>query len=386
MSQDIIVRSNHLDGTEVSWFAPICNDDYRYLGVPEDQYKSTFNHTKDILLTAEKFGFRNILCPSSYQVGQDPLAFAAAVAPMTSRINLLIAIRCGEFYPPMLGRYLASLDHILNGRLTINIISSDMPGEKLSSEKRYQRSREAIEILKQGFQEERVGFKGEFYSCSIANTDPVKPYQSGGPLFYFGGYSDHALKLCAEHCDVYLMWPDREEVLLNQMHSLGHFAFNEFDRKLDYGLRVHMIVRETEKEAKEYAQSLVSKLDIKHGEKIRNRALDAKSKGVSLQSDLREQADSDGYAEPLLWTGVGKARSGCGAALVGTPEQIVAKLKKYQDMGIRAFIFSSYPHKEECEMVGKYIIPHLKTISLAQELGRIPDSAPATPLAEGKRI
>ena len=386
MSQDVIIRSTHLDGAEVSWFAPICNDDYRYLGVPEDQYKSTFEHTKDILLTAEKNGFRNILCPSSYQVGQDPLAFAAAVAPMTSRINLLIAIRCGEFYPPMLGRYLASLDHILKGRLTINIISSDMPGEKLSSEQRYQRSREAIEILKQGFQEDRVDFKGQFYNCSIPNTDPVKPYQNGGPLFYFGGYSDHALRLCAEHCDVYLMWPDREEVLLEQMHRLSHYAFNEFDRKLDYGLRVHMIVRETEKEAKEYAQSMVSKLDFSQGEKIRNRALDAASKGVSLQSELREKSDHDGFVEPLLWTGVGRARSGCGAALVGTPEQILEKLKRYQEMGIRAFIFSSYPHKEECDMVGKYILPHIKTVSLPQELGRIPEQAPNTPLAARKRV
>ena len=129
----ITIRSPHLEGAEVSWFAPLCNGDDEFLGHHDMRYKSDWSNTSNVLLTADRLGYRNILCPSSYQVGQDTLTFASAIAPLTSQINLLAAIRCGEVHPPMLGRAIATLDHILKGRLTINIISSDLPGTKLES-------------------------------------------------------------------------------------------------------------------------------------------------------------------------------------------------------------------------------------------------------------
>ncbi|MEM9950119.1 MAG: LLM class flavin-dependent oxidoreductase [Chloroflexota bacterium] len=381
----IDIRSPHLTGAEVSWFAPLCSDDYRYLGVPDNSLKSTFEHTSDILLTAEKMGFRNILCPNSYQVGQDTMSFAAGVAPMTDNINLLVAVRCGEYHPPMLARYIASLDHMLKGRLTVNIISSNMPGEQRDSEERYQRSREVIEILKQAWTQEQIDYEGEFYNLHLDWTDPVKPYQqNGGPLLYFGGYSPHGKDLCAEHCDVYLMWPDTEENLQGHMEDLSERA-KAYNRKIDFGLRVHMVVRETEEEARAYAQSLVSKLDDEVGEAIRNRAQDAKSLGVALQAEARDRADDEGYTEPHLWTGIGRARSGCGAALVGNPQQILDKIQRYMDMGIRSFIFSGYPHHNEAEYFGKLVMPHLETISMPVEQGRIPNAMPATPLGLGQR-
>jgi alkanesulfonate monooxygenase len=381
----IEIRSPQVDGAEVAWFAPLCSDDYEYLGVPDDRLKSTFAHTSNILLTADKLGYRNILCPSSYQVGQDTLTFAAAVAPMTQNINLLAAVRCGELHPPMLARTIATLDHILQGRLTVNIISSDMPGETLDSASRYQRSREVIEILKQAWTQDYIDFEGEFYNIKLDTTDPVKPYQqNGGPLLYFGGYSPDGKDLCAEHCDVYLMWPEPEEKLREHMEDLTARAA-AYGRKVDFGLRVHMIVRETEAEAREHARKLVSRLDDIYGTEIRNRAQDAKTLGVALQAQNREQADEEGYIEPHMWTGIGRARSGCGAALVGDPDQILAKIQRYMDMGIRGFIFSGYPHLDECKLFGEYVLPRLKTVSLPKEQGRIPQTTPPTPLGTGQR-
>jgi alkanesulfonate monooxygenase len=381
----IEIRSPHLTGAEVAWFAPICSDDYEYLGVPDNRLKSTFAHTSNILLTADRLGYRNILCPSSYQVGQDTLTFASAVAPQTQNINLLVAVRCGELHPPMLARTIATLDHILEGRLTINIISSEMPGEALESAPRYQRSREVIEILKQAWTQDHIDFEGEFYNFKLNTTDPVKPYQqNGGPLLYFGGYSPDGKDLCAEHCDVYLMWPETEDKLRGHMEDLTARA-SGYGRKLDYGLRVHMIVRETESEARAAAQRLVSRLDDVFGTEIRNRAQDAKTLGVALQAQAREQADSEGYVEPHMWTGIGRARSGCGAALVGDPDQILAKIRRYMEMGIRAFIFSGYPHLDECQLFARYVLPQLETVSLPHELGRIPAITPATPLGVGER-
>lgn len=381
----INIRSKNLEAAEVAWFAPLCNGDDEFLSKHDMRYKSDWTNTSNVLLEADRLGYRNILCPSSYQVGQDTMTFASAVAPLTKNINLLAAIRCGEVHPPMLGRAIATLDHILKGRLTINIISSNLPGTNLGSAERYQRSREVIEILKQGWTQDHIDFKGDFYNIQLDNTAPVKTYQqNGGPLLYFGGYSPPGVDLCAEHCDVYLMWPETEDKIQGLMQNMSDKAMT-YNRTVDFGLRVHVIVRETESEAKAAAKKLMTHVDDIRGEEIRLRALDGKSYGVARQSKMREGADDDGFAEEHLWTGIGRARSGCGAAIVGNPDQVLAKIKRYQDMGIRAFIFSGYPHLEECKLFGRYVLPQLKTCSMPQVQGRQPSEAPMTPLAAGKR-
>lgn len=380
----ITIRSPHLDAAEISWFAPICNGDFEFMGEMNNQLKSSWDNASNILLTADKLGYRNILCPSSYQVGQDTMSFVAACAPLTKNINLLAAVRCGEIHPPMLARAISTIDHILKGRLTINIISSNLPGTNLASADRYQRSREVINILKQAWTQDEINFKGDFYDLKLPSI-AVKPYQqNGGPLLYFGGYSPPGVDLCAEHCDVYLMWPETEGRLHELMTTMSQKAAG-YGRKVDFGLRIHVIVRETEAEAQAYARRLMSKLDAEQGKEIRERALDAKSYGVSRQAEMRENADREGYVEDNLWTGIGRARSGCGAALVGNPDQIVAKIRRYMDMGMRSFIFSGYPHLKECELFAKYVLPQLKTVSLPQFQGRIPTVEPDTPLAGGQR-
>lgn len=378
------ISSPDLKSAEASWFSALCSDDYQFLGVPDGDLRSSWAHCSDIVKKAEENGFRNILCPSSYQVGQDTLSFVAGCAPITSKINLLAAVRCGEMQPIMLARTIATLDHMLEGRLTVNIISSDFPGEKDDSAYRYQRSREVIEILKQAWTQDEFNHQGEIYNFSDLTTDPAKPYQTGGPMLYFGGYSPSALELCGEHCDVYLMWPEKKEALAERMKAV-HAQAERFGRTLDYGLRVHVIVRDTEAEAKEYAEHIVSKLDDDYGRMIRERALDSTSLGVSHQAQNRELADKFGYIEPHLWTGVGRARSGCGAALVGSADQILSQIEEYKAMGMRAFIFSGYPHLDEADHFGRLVMPHLDTCSLPQEYGRVPSNAPQTPLANGVR-
>ena len=306
------------------------------------------------------------------------------MAPLTQQINMLAAIRCGELHPPMLARTITTLDHMLEGRLTINIISSDLPGTQLSSPERYARSREVIEILKQAWTQDRIDFKGQYYQLDLP-TRPIKPYQqNGGPLLYFGGYSPDGIDLCAEHCDVYLMWPETEEKLQGLMDHMTKKAAG-YNRTVQFGLRVHVIVRETEEEARVYADSLLSKLDLDLGTNIRNRAQDAASLGVARQSQLREEADEKYYVEPHLWTGIGLARSGCGAAIVGNPDQVVAKLERYMEMGIRSFILSGYPHQQECELFARHVLPRITTVSLPEIFGRMPKTTPNSPLGNGPR-
>jgi alkanesulfonate monooxygenase len=379
------ITSPDLDAAEVSWFAALCSDDYQFLGQPDGALRSSWEHCSGIVKRAESHGFRNILCPSSYQVGQDTLSFVAGCAPITENINYLAAIRCGEIQPVMLARTVATLDHMLKGRLTLNVISSDFPGEVAESKFRYKRSHEVVEILRQAWTQDHIEYDGEIYKISKVSADPARPYQqNGGPLLYFGGYSPDALELCGAQCDVYLMWPEVRETLAERMKAV-HARAAAHNRTLDYGLRVHMIVRDTQAEAKEYAEYISSKLDDEYGKLIRDRAHDSISLGVSHQARARELADQFGYIEPHMWTGIGRARSGCGAALVGSTDQVMSEIEAYQKMGIRAFIFSGYPHMDECDHFGTKVLPQLKTCSLPHEYGRVPTSTPATPLGLGER-
>ena len=369
MLDGVTIRSERLDAVEVAWFSALCADDYEFLGVPDGRLRSSWEHCRDIVLAADELGYNNILLPSGYVPGQDTLTFAGGMAALAQQISLLVAVRCGEYHPPMLGRAVASLDHMLKGRLTINIISSDMPGLSESAEDRYARSGEVIQILKQGWTQDRIQFRGRFYQFDLP-SDPVKPYQqSGGPLLYFGGISDPARQLCAEHCDVFLMWPETEPQLAETMRDMSRRVAT-FGRTIDFGLRIHVIVRETEKEARAAAQRLVSRLDDAVGQQIKHRSQDSRSLGVQRQDHLRAQADAEGFIEPLIWSGIGRARSGCASAIVGDPDQVLAKLRRYIDMGMRAFVLSGYPHLDECRLFARYVLPRLKTCKLAEAQGR----------------
>jgi alkanesulfonate monooxygenase len=364
---------------EVAWFDDLCGGDTQFLGTVDPKRRSNFANCSRIIQTADRLGFQNILLPTSYVVGQEVLPFAAAMAPKVKNISMLAAIRTGEIHPPMLARHLSTLDHILKGRLTVNIINSDLPGLKEDHELRYQRCNEVIEILKQAWTQDYIDFQGEIYKFKMP-TDPVKPYQqNGGPLLYFGGISPGSKEVCAQYCDVFLMWPEPEDSIYATMQDLSTRA-EKYGRKIDFGMRVHVIVRETEAEAMAYTKKLMSKFDAEVAEKLKNRTQDSKSAGVLRQDEFRKQADADDFVEPMLWTGIGRARSGCGGAIVGTPDQVLAKLNRYMDMGVRSFILSGYPLLEECKLFGKYVLPQLPNVKLSIEQGRTPAETPATPL------
>jgi alkanesulfonate monooxygenase len=343
---------------EVAWFSALCDDDYEFLGVPDPQLASSWEHCRNIVMRAEEGGFDNILLPSGYQLGIDTTAFAGAVAAVTRRIKLLMAVRIGESWPPQLARQIASLDRISDGRLNINIISSDLPGETLASDPRYARTLEAMQILKTLLNGEHLSHKGEFWNLDI---DPprIKTVSGQCPPLYFGGLSPAAREAAAQGCDVYLMWPDTMETVRGIIADMTARAANH-GRTLRFGYRVHVVVRETEAEARAAADRLLSKLDAAQGAAIRAKSLDSQSAGVAAQAALRESASDDGYAEENLWTGIGRARSGCGAAIVGNPDQVLAKLRAYQAEGIEAFILSGYPHASECDLFARHVLPHLE--------------------------
>ncbi len=342
---------------EVSWFSALCDDDYEFLGVPDAKLKSSWEHCRDIVLGAEAGGFDNVLLPSGYALGIDATAFAAGIAVLTRRIRLLLAVRVGETWPPQLARQIATLDRMLGGRLTVNIISSDMPGETLASAPRYARTVELMSILKTLLNGDPLDHQGEHWQLKL--DPPAATTLSGKcPPLYFGGLSPEAREAAARQADVYLMWPDTMpavQAILDDMRARAA----AHSRTLKFGYRVHVVVRDTEAEARDAASRLLSKLDAATGDAIRSKSLDSQSEGVRRQAELRASAGNEGYVEDNLWTGIGRARSGCGAAIVGDPDQVLAKLAAYQAMGIEAFILSGYPHAAEADLFARHVLPRM---------------------------
>ncbi len=341
---------------EISWFSALCDDDYEFLGVPDPTLAASWEHCSDIVRTADRNGFDNVLLPSGYALGIDSTAFAAAIATHTTDINLLLAVRMGEMWLPQLARQLASIDQFAGGRLTINIISSDIPGETLASAPRYQRTREWMRVLRLLLDGESIDFHGEFVDLTL---EPPRARTLSGtcPPMYFGGFSPDAKDVAAGEADVFLTWPDTVASVASTVQEMTALARDRYDRSLLYGLRAHVIVRETEQEARDAAERLMSRLDADTGEAIRNKSLDAASVGVQRQANLREAAADDGFVEEALWTGVGRARSGAGAAIVGDPDQVAAKIRAYQSAGIGAFILSGYTHIAECDLFARHVLP-----------------------------
>ena len=342
---------------EVSWFGALCDDDYEQLGVPKAELASSWAHCADIATTVDRLGFDNILMPSGYELGIDTISFTSSIAPQIERMRMLTAVRVGENWVPQLARQLATLNQVLSGRLVINIISSEMPGESLDGPSRYRRTTETMRALRTLMNGERLDIDGEFISLHL-DAPRICKETAPSPAFYFGGLSDEARETAAMDADVYLMWPDTEEEISRIMNDMKERAIRH-GRTLKFGYRVHVVVRETEEEARNAASHLISAVDAATGDAIRARSLDSTSAGVRRQAELRAAAHEDGFIEPSLWTGIGKARSGCGAAIVGTPQQVIEKIQRYQSMGIEAFIFSGYPHIDEAQRFAELVLPHL---------------------------
>ena len=216
-----------------------------------------------------------------------------------------------------------------------------------------------MQVLRTLLDRKPVDFHGEFVDLTL---EPPRASTVDGtcPPFYFGGFSPAAKDVAAAEADVFLTWPDTVASVAATVDEMTAMAREKYDREILCGLRAHMIVRETEAEARAAADRLVSRLDADTGEAIRQKSLDTASAGVARQNELRDAASDDGFAEEALWTGVGRARSGAGAAIVGDPDQVVAKLRAYQDAGVHAFILSGYTHIAECDLVAEHVLPQLE--------------------------
>ncbi|MGQ0831361.1 MAG: LLM class flavin-dependent oxidoreductase [Microthrixaceae bacterium] len=341
---------------EIAWFAPSCVGDTARLGVDDPSRRASFAYNAKVIGLADSLGFRNVLIPSSFVPGMDPWTLAASLGPSVTTTRLLPAVRVGEFDPPMFARAAKGLQQAMDGRLTINIISSERAGETLGSEERYRRTAEAMALLKAFWSTDHVHHDGEWWAYDLPTT---ATRTRNPPPLYFGGTSEAARDVAAEHADCYLMWIETVDAIAELVADLRGRAARH-GRTLRFGRRTHVIARDTEDDARAAAADLVSELDPDIGRRLRESSHDHASEGVRRQDVLRSASDASGFVEEALWTGIGVARSGVGAAITGSVDQVEAKLRTYAELGIEAFILSGYPLDDEAERVGRLLLPRFE--------------------------
>ncbi|WP_424949535.1 LLM class flavin-dependent oxidoreductase [Deinococcus sp.] len=345
------------------WFAQLSRDG-EFIGTKEKPLrKPTLEYVSSLIETAAEAGFSSLLTATNYHSEHENYTAAIAALARTRGAGLLIAVRPGMFQPAMYAKMLATAQNLFPGRVRLNIVTGSSPlenamyGDFEAHAQRYKRTREFITILRQLWtQPAPQSYQSELFHFENAVLEPA-PVQ---PIpIYFGGASEAAQRVAAELADVYLLWGEREDMLrerLDQMRVLE----GEHGRKLSYGLRTHVVVRETEAEAWQAAERLISRVDPEVRRAFVESYSNVDGVGQLRQFQMLQEAGDSLVVEPHLWAGVGMARSGVGVAIVGDPGQVAEKIRGYERMGISTFIFSGYPHLEEARRFGELVMPLLK--------------------------
>ena len=348
----------HADDLDLLWFCQLAADG-EFLGAGPLR-RPTLPYLAGLVETAAEMGFSSLLTATNFHAEHDAWTAAVATLAQTRGAGLLVAVRPGMFHPAIFAKMAATAASLFPGRVRINIVTGSNPAENAmygdaeSHDTRYARTHEFVHLLRRLWSEPVVDHDGTFYKTSGAVLDP-KP----SPMIpiYFGGHSAPAQRIAAELADVYLVWGDTLPSIAARIASM-RVAEAAAGRSVRIGLRVHVVVRDTEAEAWAAADRLISRIDP--GVRA---AFVAASGTADSEGQARQRALSSGASlivEDNLWAGVGLARTGVGVAIVGDPAQVEAKLRAYQALGISTFILSGYPHLEECRRFGELVMPRLR--------------------------
>ncbi|MUT64789.1 FMNH2-dependent alkanesulfonate monooxygenase [Paenibacillus sp. NEAU-GSW1] len=347
---------------ELFWFIPT-HGDGRFLGTREGARAVTYHYCKQIAQAADELGFAGVLLPTGKSC-EDAWVVASSLIPVTEKLKFLVAARPGLMLPTTAARMAATLDRFSKGRLLINVVTGGDPVELegdglfLGHDERYELTDEFLTIWRKELEGEEVDYTGNYLKVkggTVLYPTIQKPY----PPLYFGGSSDAAMEVAADHVDVYLTWgepPDQVERKINRMRELAA----KRGRTLRFGIRLHVIVRPTETEAWQAADALIAHLDeetIASAQKIFARM---DSVGQKRMSELHKGDRSSLEISPNLWAGIGLVRGGAGTALVGNPDQVAARIREYEELGIETFILSGYPHLEEAYRTAELLFPKLQ--------------------------
>ncbi|WP_431096614.1 FMNH2-dependent alkanesulfonate monooxygenase [Polaromonas aquatica] len=354
---------------QVFWFIPT-HGDSRYLGTGEGAREVSHDYLKQVATAADTLGYEGVLIPTGRSC-EDPWVVASSLLPVTKNLKFLVAVRPGLHQPSLAARMAATFDRLSGGRLLINLVTGgdqaelEGDGVYLDHAQRYEQSAEFIriwrEILARSHAGESFDYQGEHLSVKGAKL-LYPPVQKPHPPVYFGGSSAPAHALAAEQVDTYLTWGEPPAEVAKKIADVKARA-ERHGRTVKFGIRLHVIVRETDDEAWRAAESLISKLDDDTVGRAQAAFSRMDSEGQRRMAALHAGGGKRTRAEleisPSLWAGVGLVRGGAGTALVGDPKTVAARIEEYAALGLDTFVFSGYPHLEEAYRFAELVFPLL---------------------------
>ncbi len=362
---------------KIFWFIPT-HGDSRYLGTAEGARTLNHNYLKQVAQAADSLGYEGVLIPTGRSC-EDPWVVASSLLSVTTRLKFLVAVRPGLHQPALAARMAASFDRMSNGRLLINLVTggdkTELEGDGvfLDHSERYEQSAEFIriwrEILTRSHDGETFDYEGKHLQVKGAKL-LYPPIQKPHPPVYFGGSSDAAHDLAAEQVETYLTWGEPPADVAKKVVDVRARAAKR-GRTVKFGIRLHVIVRETEEQAWAAADALISRLNDDVVERAQTAFAKMDSEGqrrmAALHGTGKKRARADLEISPNLWAGVGLVRGGAGTALVGDPQTVAARIKEYADLGLDTFVLSGYPHLEEAYRFAELVFP-LLPVALQEKL------------------
>jgi alkanesulfonate monooxygenase len=349
----------------ILWFLPT-HGDGRYLGTSAGARPVSLGYLRQIAQAADELGYFGVLLPTGRSC-EDSWVVASALVPLTKRLRYLVAVRPGLQSPTVAARMTATLDRISNGRLLINVVTGGDPTENkgdgifLDHDERYEVTREFLDIYRELLRGDVVNRQGKHITVEDGRLlfPPAQPF---GPPLYFGGSSDAGIATAIGRIDKYLTWGEPPAQVADKIRRVRHIAARR-DANVSFGIRLHVIVRETSAAAWQAADELISHLDddtIAKAQAIFSRMdSEGQRRMVALHGGRRDKLE----ISPNLWAGVGLVRGGAGTALVGDPPTVAERIKEYIDLGIDTFILSGYPHLEEAYRFAELVFPLLPMTS-----------------------
>lgn len=346
---------------DILWFIPT-HGDGKYLASSKGARETNFAYVKQIAQAVDELGYEGVLIPTG-KACNDPWVTASALAAVTQKLKFLIAVRPGIMTPSVAARMTATLDQISDGRLLINVVTGGDPVELAgdgvfsSHSERYEVTDEFLDIWRNLLAGETVNYEGDHLKVEGGEV-LFRGVQEPHPPIYFGGSSDSGIAVSAKHSDVYLTWGEPPQQVKEKVDRVRAEAAKH-GREIEFGIRVHVIVRETNEEAWKAANELIKYVDdeaIRKAQEVFSRYDSVGQKNMSV---LHNGERNNLEISPNLWAGVGLVRGGCGTAIVGDPETVAARIREYQEVGIDKFILSGYPHLEEAYQFAELVFPLL---------------------------
>lgn len=345
----------------IFWFIPT-HGDGRYLGTTEGSRPVTLDYMKQIAQAADNLGYSGVLLPTGRSC-EDAWVVASSLIESTRRLRFLVAIRPGIISPTAGARMAATFDRLSNGRLLINVVTGGDPAEAtadgvfLSHDERYAVTDEFLTIWRRVMAGEVVDYAGKHLKVQAAKI-LYPPQQTPHPPLYFGGSSPAGHELAAKHVDVYLTWGEPPSAVRDKIIDMKRRAAEQ-GRSLRFGIRLHVIVRDTTSKAWDAAHELIKRLDDQQIAAAQSAFSRFDSEGQRRMAQLHGGRRDKLEVSPNLWAGVGLVRGGAGTALVGDADTVAARMREYAELGIETFIFSGYPHLEEAYRAAELLFPRL---------------------------